>query len=131
MCGLKQLQNYHYEAMKLRITGQTYKKIADQVNKKAQTVNNWFNNDKLFQEEYEDLKEELRAKNKDKLLDLTAEAIEALSRNLNCNNPHAEINAAKEILNRVGIEEKTKVEEETTLTNASEIDVTFSRSSDK
>ena len=124
---MKQLQSYHYEAMTLRISGLTYPEIAEKISKNEQTVKKWFSQDDLFQTEYNELKEEIRAKNKDKLLDLTGQAIEALQRNLACDNPHAEINAAKEILNRVGIEEKTKVEQKTELKNANEINVTFSR----
>ena len=124
---MKKLRKYHHEAMQLRLAGLTYQEIADKLEKSYQTVQLWFNQDELFSAKYEKMKNDIIQENKDKLVNLAGKAIETVDRNLNCNNAHAELQAAKMVFDRIGLEAKQKIEEKTEITDNSNIKVTFSR----
>jgi len=55
---LAKLNKNHYEAMRLRLEGLSYREIGEQLGKSEKTIAQWFGTDDLFKEEFGRLHEE-------------------------------------------------------------------------
>ena len=107
---IRNLEGKHYEAMFLRLQGLQYREIAAKFGVAEITVRNWFCLDDLFRAEFERLKNELIEEAKHSLISAAPKAVKKLIELLDVDNPKIALEAAKDLLDRIGMKPVEKSE---------------------
>lgn len=103
MKRLKRIGELHKTAMRLRLQGFSYAEIGDNVNRSESTVKQWFQGDDLFIGSYREYQQQLTEQAEAQLIDAGDSAVKALISMLGARSEYVRLQAAQDILNRMGV----------------------------
>jgi len=113
---LAKLNKQHFEAMRLRLEGLTYREIGERLGKSEKTIAQWFGTDDLFKEEFARLHEETVERARAILVNYAPEGawnlVKMARGEMKGKGSRIQLEANIDILNRVGLKapEKQQIE---------------------
>lgn len=104
------LRPYHIECMQLKLQGWTYKEIGAKFDKTESTIKSWFSDDELFYNTFQEIQNEIKENNLNKIKDLASRAVNTMEDLLVDQDSRIKLSAAKDILDRAGYKPTDKSE---------------------